>query len=224
LVVERSRNLSLAIQYENLNDAQMRLANTIVLYDGDPVYITQVGMKEEGDPKDDTFRVYASPLPYAAHRGAKGEMRKFISSKKFDMAPFEMGFMNLNGVAYYCSRLPRRQQRQGLSSGTFSCIPVGAPHVGALRLENVIAQQEFVDCIKGKHPSYADAVRLIERGEAGSVAFARCFALVQDVDMPELVFLYHKKEKVGFLMGDTLKLSKAGKCLREALREAGVRL
>lgn len=217
--------MSLSVEYENLHDAQMRLQGTVVLYDGEPVYITGINQVGPDDPKGDIFRVYASPLPYKPARGvmeAEG-FRKFISSKKFDMAPFPMGFMNLNGVAYYCSRLPRRQQRQGLSNGTFSCIGVGMPDVPALRFENTIDKQPFVDCIKGKYPGFKDAIREIERGNANGMAFDRSFAVVTDIEMPELMYLFHKKEKVGFIMNDVLKLSKAGKCLTEALREVGVK-
>jgi hypothetical protein len=153
----------------------------------------------------------------------KADMRKFISSKKFDMAPFPMGFMNLEGLAYYCSRLPRRQQRQGLSDGTFQAVAVGHEGMGGHRLSDVIYFKEFVDCIKGNYPSFDQARRMLERGEATSVGFTRTFALIADESMPELVYLYHKKDKVGFIMGDVLKLSKEGKCLAEALKEANVR-
>lgn len=214
--------MSLSIPYENIHDAQMRLQGTVVLYDGDPVYITEVAQKKVEDPKDDIFRVYASPLPYQPMQD-KAEMRKFISSKKFDMAPFPMGFMNYDGLAYYCTRLPRKQQRQGLSNGTFSSVPVGFPDMGGVRFEQAISMKEFDECVKGKYPSFDEALKRLAEGEANSVGFTRCFAVVSDKDMPELVYLYHKKEKVGFVLEDRVKLSKAGKCLVEALREANVR-
>jgi hypothetical protein len=215
--------MSLAIDYENVHDAQMRLQGTVVLYAGEPVYITEVGAVGPGDPKGDVFRVYASPIPMKPHDMDKGKMRKFISSKKFDLAPFPMGFMNYKGSAYYCSRLPRRQQRQGLSNGTFQAMPVGNRGLPVLRLEDVIYQEDFYNCIKGKYPPFDEACKRIALGAEASVAFHRSFALIRDEELSELVYLYHKKDKVGFLLGDMLKLSKAGKCLVEVLKEANVR-
>lgn len=222
--------MSLSIEYENIEQANMRLQGTVVKYDGEPVYVTNVGQVGLNDPKPNIYRVYAAKLPYNG-REAIEEQRKFISSKKFDLAPFPMGFMNKDGVTYYCHRLPRKQQRQGLSNGTFSALEAGTAGVGAglafkgdnkLRLEFVIEMQEFVDCIKGKYPSFEIATKQIEDGARG-VGFSRCFALVRDEELPELVYLYHKREKVGFIMDGHLNLTKAGKCLRESLREVGVK-
>jgi hypothetical protein len=106
--------LSLSIAYENVHDASARLQSSVVLYDGEPVYITNVREAGVGDPKGDIFRVYASPLPYRANLAEAEGMRKFISSKKFDLAPFPMGFMNWNRRVFYLSRLPRKQNKQGL--------------------------------------------------------------------------------------------------------------
>lgn len=211
--------MSLSIQYEDLPDAQMRLQNSVVLYDGEPVYITDISQGGEGDPKEDVFRVYACPLPYD---GAQKPLRKFISSRKFDLAPFPMGFMNYRGRAYYCSRLPRRQQRQGLSTATFQAFDILTQDPSDVRLERLLPEKEFFNCIKGTFPSFPEALRLIEKADVMSVAFSRSFAVAKDDDMEELVFLYHKKEKVGFIMEGELKLSKKGRCLRESLQEVGV--
>lgn len=214
--------MSLSVPYENIHDAQMRLQNTVVLYDGEPVWITEVAERGDGDPKDDIFRVYAHPIPMKA-REPKAQMRKFISSKKFDMAPFPMGFLNKDGQVYYCTRLPRRQQRQGLSNGTFSCTLVPAQlQIAIPRLEQLVVAPEFYACIKGLYPEYDEAVKEIERGNASSVAFHRQFALVSDPELEELLYLYHKKDKVGFMMDGKIKLTHKGRCLKEALQEIKV--
>jgi hypothetical protein len=208
--------MSLSIQYESVADASMRLQGTVVLYDGQPVYIENVTQLDAGDNKADVFRIYHRALPY----GNSPQERKFISSKKYDLAPFPMGFMNKDGVTYYCSRLPRKQQRQGLSNGTFSCVDVSG-RGGRYALEEAINFKEFADCIAGKYPSVAEATRRVRDGEQ-AVAFSRCFALVRDNDLPELIYLYHKQAKVGFVMDGKLSLAKKGQCLKESLREAGV--
>lgn len=224
--------MSLSIQYESVADAQMRLSNTVVLYDNDPVYITGVCAVGPGDPKPDIFRVYARPLPYLVHqRGAMlrpfgkdedEQIRKFISSRKFDLAPFPMGFVNKDGHAKYTSRAPRRQQKQGLSEGTFTS-RVLTPYAQPLDFGTAISSQEFVDCIKGKYPSVQEATEMLKDDDVKSVAFCRTFALAKDNDLDDLIYLYHKTEKVGFILEQQLKLAKLAGCLKEALREVGVK-
>lgn len=217
--------MSLSIPYENVGDAQMRLQGSVVLYDGEPVYIREVTQVGAGDPKGDVFRVYAEPLPLTSReRNREDEFRKFISSKKFDMAPFPMGFMNWNGDAVYIHRRARRQQRQGFSEGTFGADFVSQnPNGTGINFGTCVKSKEFVDCIKGKYPSVSDATKIIMNDKARSVAFSRTFALVRDLELVDLIYLYHKQEKVGFITGDALKLSKVGQCLKESLREVGVK-
>ena len=217
--------MSLSIQYESVNDANMRLSGTIVLYDGKPVYIREVGALAEGEGKNgDIYRVYIKELPIKPNdRGAYE--RKFISSKKFDLAPFPMGFMNTaSGKAVYLSRAPRRQQKQGLSEATLSQYVVGdlSGQGRLVRFADLTSSQQFVDCINGKYPSVAEATKMVAEG-ADSVAFSRVFAIARDKSLPELIYLYHKKDKVGFIMDGKLKLSAKGRCLRESLNEVGVR-
>ena len=215
--------MSLSIPYESVNDANMRLGNTIVLYDGKPVYVREVGAIGEGEGKNgDIFRVYVKELPLTAEDRGNYD-RKFISSKKFDLAPFPMGFMNHNGKAIYLSRAPKKQQRQGLSEGTLSSYTLGdTTGSRAVRFNDLLRMTEFTDCISNKYPNVREATRLVEAG-ADSVAFSRVFAIARDASLPELIYLYHKKDKVGFIMDGNLKLSARGRCLRESLNEAGVR-
>jgi hypothetical protein len=202
----------------------MRLSGTVVLYDGKPVYIREVGaLRDAAEGKNgDIYRVYIKELPIKSGDDRDYE-RKFISSKKFDLAPFPMGFMNHEGKAVYLSRAPRRQQKQGLSEQTLSCYNVGEAAAGnVLRFANLTSNQAFVDCVMNKYPTVQEATRMVEQG-ADSAAFSRCFAIARDKSLPELIYLYHKNDKVGFIMDGTLKLSAKGRCLRESLNEVGVR-
>lgn len=234
--------MSLSIPYESVGDAQMRLNSTVVLYDNEPVYITQVSPVGPDDPKPDVFRVYAQPLPYGGgikpkrvwkdpfergpdfmegEDGKVDKLRKYISSRKFDLAPFPMGFMNKDGNVHYTSRAPRRQQKQGLSEGTFTDRVI-ASNIPRLSFGEAISSQEFVDCVMGKYPSVQEATEMLKSDAVRSVAFCRTFALSKDDDLEDLIYLYHKTEKVGFILGQQLKLTQLANCLKEALREVGV--
>ena len=221
--------MSLSVQYETLEEAEMRLNGTVVLYDGEPVYITRVAKAGPDDGKADVFRVYAQPLPYKPNGGLEdGAFRKFISSKKFDLSTFKMGFMNYKGEAIYCSRKPARQYKQGISNNTFVTKPLTGdkpfPYgAKAYRLTDLITDKSFVDMVKGVYPSFEKAREKVSK-DGGSCAFSREYALMADADLDGLIYLYHKGDKVGFILDDKVKLANKMKCLKEALAELGLRL
>lgn len=219
--------MGLSIQYETLEDAERCLTGTVVMYDGEPVYISGVGPAAPGDPKPDIFRVYAVPLPSAnIERGGNEEIRKFISSRKFDLRTVKLGFVNLpDDVLVYCSRNPARQFKQGLCAATLACNLIIDPHgVRQVKLNTLLARQEFVDTIKGKYPSFEEACSTVERGFRTGAAFSREFAVVQDDELEGLTYLYYKDYKVGFVTGGVVNLTNKTSCLKEHLAELGVKV
>lgn len=222
--------MSLSVQYETLEEAEMRLNGTVVLYDGEPVYVNRIATAAPGDPKQDIFRVYARPLPLDKKEEGKGEeFRKFISSKKFDLSTFKMGFMNRNGKIYYCSRAPKRQYKQGISTNTLVCDPVDKNDFeyhqkGSPRLTHLIYEQCFADMVRGIYPSFEEAMKLLLEEETNAVAFCREYALSKDKDLDGLIYLYHKTNKVGFILNEQVNLAKKMRCLKETLVELGLKV
>ena len=214
----------LSIPYESVEEAEMRLGRSIVFYDGQPVYIDRIAAAAPGDPKPDIFRVYARPLPVKGREDRVGEeFRKFISSKNFDFRTPPMGFLNANGNAFYCSRLPKKQQKQGLNGETFLGQHVSQPGK-SIPFNSILGLNETTDMFMGRYPNFEEAKRMITQGIAKSVAFSREFCLVNDEELDSLVYLYHKHDKVGFLLGDNLSLTSSMVCLKERLAEVGVRV
>lgn len=222
--------MSLSIKYESLEDASRRLKNTVVLYEGRPVLITDI---QEG-AGDSPYRVYADNLP-TKRGGARfpamefdgegrpvarkpdADMRKYISSRNFDIAPFPMGYLNTPMGAYYCQRSPGRQQQQGLSSGTFSAVNYsGAP----LSWGGFLSCDKVDDMVAGRYPTLREALRIA----APSVAISRDFCIVRDELFDELCFIYHKNVKVGLVSDDSVKLAKGKQYVRESLLELGLRV
>ena len=224
--------MTLAIQYETVGDAGMRLNNTVVLYDGVPHYVDTVDHPPEGDRKE-IFRVCCRPLPLKLEDPAQGRIRKYISSKKFDLAPFPMGFINTDRGAVYASRAPTRQQSQGLCSKNLLTELVPSPEIGpgqikpkqALDFNTLIHSQRAADAFAGKYPSFKEAAAETAKG-LKSVAFNREFAIACDPELPFLLYLYHKLVKVGVADADTatVRLGPKRKCLTEMLTELGVRI
>lgn len=130
--------------YETIQEARMRLDETIVLYDDEPYHMLCIA-----DHKPDgVFRAYLDPVvdngtPYhLLHRVpydwmdepgmSKGEkmdqwlessdgksspvLRKMLNSPKFNkFRPFALGMMNSKGRALYVERSPTRHTQQGLT-------------------------------------------------------------------------------------------------------------
>lgn len=212
--------MSLAIQYETVEDAQMRLRGSVVLYDSALHYVETVEPAPEADRKE-IFRVRALPLPLG--KPGAVPIRKYISSRKFDLAPFPMGFLNTKEGAVFCSRSPARQQSQGLTSKTFmsEMIPTD-PRVGkrGIDFSQFINSEESVKMLAGNYPSFKDACDKAKDGV--SCAFAREFAISADPELPFLLYLYYKNTKVGIVVEGGVKIGPKRKCLKESLEERGV--
>lgn len=216
--------MSLAIKYESVEDASMRLRNTVVMYDGKPVFITGI----TNGTGDDILRVRFQELPIDPNKRLGGPFgdddedggkRKFISSKHFDIAPFRLGYVNHPKYgAFYVERLPHRIQKQGFSNESYR----GMTNTGgAVPWTVFTSSKETVAMINNDYPSFDRAKALL--GKTPSVAFCRDYSLMKDEVLPELIFLYHKGKKVGFVNETGVTLGEKFKCLKESLGEVKVR-
>lgn len=136
--------------YENISEANSRLRDTVVLYDGEPYYVLCICDHRD----DDIFRVYLDKLgehrkmaratyqmpcisgEYYGDTKALGRamdkfmednpkapvVRKTMNSPKFNrFRPFLLGMCNEGGFAYFLERQPLRPaMQQGLSDAMLS--------------------------------------------------------------------------------------------------------
>jgi len=191
-------------KYETWEEINFRLTKTVVLYDGKPVYITQVSMPDDGGKE--IARVHFVELPYKMDRyeegvGKQAQQRKYLSSRNFDLAPFKMGYMNYKGEALFVSRNPVRQNRQGLSAEATVITDVKGKPSAALRFSAMISSDGFVDMFSGKYPDFKDVGGMLGDKENSSVAVSRTFAFVIDHDL-EALLLMHKGTKCGIALKD----------------------
>lgn len=216
-------------KYETLDEIRFRLENTVVVYDGRPVFITKAAIPEAEDGKE-IARVYFQELPY---KGRGKEVRKFLSSKKFDLTPIKLGYFNHEGASYYVSRAPIRQNRQGLCANTTQ-IGGAAAHklekfgdmgriADRMDYNVMVGSQGFVDMFDNKYPSFKDVGDMLTDGEFSSVAVSRKFSFVIDRDLDALI-LMHKKDKCGLAFtGDRgIRLPNKFHFLREAMEESRI--
>jgi len=128
--------------FETIQEAEMRLKNSIVKYRDDFYYVEAVS----GAKADGKFRVYMDQLGHGGHgqdrlagfgypnsydfygdefskaldkwleeNPDKGFARKYASSRHFNkFRPFPLGNVNVDGAVVYCERGPTRNMHQGL--------------------------------------------------------------------------------------------------------------
>lgn len=211
-------------KYETVDEIKARLEGTVVMYDNQPVYIQKVSLpdREDADEKKEIARVYFHELPLNVREDAPAggkAIRKFLSSKKFDLTPFKMGYMNYKGNAVYVDRTPVRQYKQGLSAGTANMSDVTGMPAQGISFSHLIASPSFVDMVHNKYPRFQDVGDMIDN-KTKSVAISRNFAFMIDNDL-EALFLYHKSIKCGFsLRGDkALRIPPKFHFLREEMEE-----
>lgn len=181
--------------YETAGEVKFRLEGTIVLYDNSPVLISRVNVPEAEDRKE-IARVFFYDLPYGGRGNGGKETRKYLSSRKFDLAPFKMGYFNHGGEATFASRAPVRQNRQGLTQGTCQLTNIRGKRSETVNWNTLCSSQGFVDMVAGKFPTFAEAGEMLADKENSSVAVSRSFAFLIDHDL-EALLLMHKGIKCG---------------------------
>ena len=212
--------------YENVREAEIRLNNTIVMYDEEPCYI--LGLADHKD--DGIIRAYLDPLrgdgsrmamemysmPVTSHgynskdRGIlmdqwletndgkkSGVLRKMMNSPKFDrFRPFPLGNMNIDGMVAYLERRPTRYTQQGLIESMISCRRVCVGDKSGVGYS--LFSKYMYDTIKGNYPSAQEALEGFNNDSIANeaVAFHRYFAFVRGP--LGIVYLAYKNEIVGF--------------------------
>lgn len=212
-------------KYETQEEVNFRLNNTVVLYDGKPVYITRINMPEAEDKKE-IARVFFVELPYGRKLGdGVKETRKYLSSRNFDLAPFRMGYFNHNGEAVFASRTPIRQNQQGLNAKNVTFVDTRGKRAENMNFNEMVKSQGFVDMVNGVFPDFFAAGELLGNKDNSSIAISRSFCFRMDHDL-EALLLLHKGIKCGIaLKGDrALKVPPKFHFLREEMEQCRIPL
>lgn len=213
-------------QYETVEETKFRLEGTVVLYDGAPVYITAVQMPGEEDAEE-IARVYFRELPLTRKPKRGDDIRKYLSSRKFDLSPFKMGYANYEGHAIYISRAPVRGNKQGLCRANVAIRGADGSRCGWFEFHEFLHSKSFVDMFNGDYPSFREAKELFAGDPDGckSVAVSRDFAICPEADLG-MFFLVHKGTKCGIsLEGDQgIRLSPRYAFLNQVIEQARIPL
>lgn len=205
--------------WTDLDQAQQRLNNSVVLYDDQPVYIEEI----RGGYEDNVPRAFINPCDDQSVR--KSKMLNSPKFKKFRELP-KLGWMNSVNPkvdAVYLSRRTSTTRVHGLNAENvivqnFQKTPgVNAKLAGGVyTFRNFNFDKGFCDAHNNVFPSLEKILDKIP--ENAAIAYSRLFAVVRDND--GIRWLYRGPEKVGIFTGvDTLNLLSKHAYLREEIME-----
>ena len=164
------------LRYVNAADVNTRLNGTVVRYKNEPVYVEQQGVNRrdrENDLRVDLHDVINKTWIENIH----------TSDEDLDVSAFpNMGYGNYRGVARYFTRIPNRRTANGVTT-TNCCFWTRNPD-GSLSSNNVgrevLLNVDFHQMLRGKYPSFEDALKTVSSHQAQSVAVNRKLAIMED--------------------------------------------
>lgn len=214
--------------YESIPEAQIRLRNTVVLYEGEPYFIFAI----TDHVGDGVFRVFMMPLvndkgkpnhipdqveylnPGSNELGAYLDklmesspgrfVRKFANSEGFNkFRPFPLGMCAHGNAVYYLERQPNRVTQQGLLKSMIfeTRVDCGSIAVSGKRNTTVnILSQEFVDCVKGDYNTPQQCLEVLRDVDNYDYSATAFHRDFALVRGPcDMTFLGYKDDIIGFL-------------------------
>lgn len=204
--------------WTDVEQAQQRLLNTVVLYDDNPALIQDIRPSTDGVPRASLLIV-----------GESTAQQKKLNSphfKKFRELP-KLGWMNVSGVrgsrgAVFLARRALNTRIHGLQDSNmyvYSFSPEEDHYTldnGQMRFSHVYQQPGFKALHLGQFPSLAGVLANIKEGTA--IAYSRMYACYRD--SLGCRWLYRGCERVGLFTGtDTLNLFTKFSFYREEIME-----
>lgn len=130
--------------------------------------------------------------------GNKKEIITKVSDELLDFTPVPLGMCNEGKDAFYLTRIPYRQYKQGVCKQSLR-IKFISKNYDELAADKLLTMksQGLKECINGDYPTLQNAIEKI-RGDEGvkAIAFSRQFALDGDFN------IFFKTERVGIYDAD----------------------
>ena len=171
-------------EYLSRDDARLRLHQTVCLYKGKPVYVRL--------DNEDHETPYECKI-WELSKVNKGVRAKTIDyrDKDFNAKEIELGYCQAGMTAVYLSRLPVRQNQQGLKHDNILSEPGNIPYE--------FYSDNMEHCIIGKHRPLKTALAMLNDGYE-KIPLSRILA-VGWLDRTKIALYY--KEQIVALKEDT---------------------
>ena len=195
------------MKYDSAEQANLRLKGTYILYDGE---LMQCG----GCPAEGTVALYTVP-------GQRGQMVVNLDDPKLNMSDFRLGYVNKGARAGYLTRIPARQQRQGLCQTNVQVDPEWT-RVTAQGVNTILGSVEFRDALQNKYPKFGECVDMLKGNpNIRSRAFSRRFALYKDPEF-DLYELHYRGQRIAWGDPASFNLPSSHTYLRELIDQEGI--
>lgn len=175
---------------DNVGDLARRIENTIILYDGKPVYIAQVA-----DLNDIALCCVTEKL----NNRAPKYKRVGIKDPLLDVNPFRLGYVNEGKECTFVTRRPGRITQIGLLVNKVKMEPYPV-EMGNM---SIVLSNGFINMCLDKYPHFTEAYNKITNfsSEEYGMAFHRLWALRRD---PTGTILEFRGRPVGRKTGEGL--------------------
>lgn len=208
--------------YETPEEVAFRLNKTVVLYDGEPVYITRTEVSER---PNDVSRVYFRTLPLVI---GQPEVRKYLSSRKFDLTPIKLGYFynKKDGLVVRAVREAARHTKQGLN-GTNCRFKSLTNRELRYSFEGFLSDDLFVAMLKGESRSLRGRKEFVEGEEhlfdSTDYVLTKDFVVSRECILETDTYIY-KNDIIAVIPQSctTLTLPKAFSFLQEEVALAGL--
>lgn len=172
--------------YLNRDDARLRLNHTVCMYEGKPVYVRL----DSDEQFDNQYQCRIYELKNVNTGRGRGKVVDY-RDKNFDARGIELGYCQAGLSAVYLSRLPARQNQQGLKHENIMAEPSNIPYE--------FYSEDMECCILGKHRPLKTALAMLNDGYT-KIPISRTLA-VGWLDRTKIALYY--KEQVVALKEDT---------------------
>lgn len=197
--------------YDTVEQTNLRLTSSIVIYDNRPAYVDEVGSNDFGK-----IYLHLRFLPKL-----EDSLRVCIDDPLLNIREFTLGYVNLPRISLYVTRAAGRQQKQGLAK-TNMVIPMDRDGRESYSFNELLKSAGLVDCLKNKYPAFNTCVRQLESSDTlYSVAFNRRFALYHDKDLGFFEVMY-RGNRIAWGEATSLTMPSNLSYLRELINELGV--
>jgi len=209
--------------YDNRDEAEIRLRNSIVEYEGRPVWVDAVT-----DGYDDNLcRIHIAELPLVTTPDGRRlvTQRKIINSPGFkSFRPIRTGWFNPYAWcsanrfplhASYLSRHGARRRRQGLNEENAFRTNVNPDRIPILhRMGDIIKDAGFAEAMRGDFPSLDEALERLTPNSSMAIALDWCVHR----DEQGFTWLYYLTDEVGMFFRGSLYVFENFAYLRETIQ------
>lgn len=210
------------IPYQTVRDAQQCLNRNVVLYKNLPHYVLDIhgGLGVCGPER---INLHITPLPLNPNLPSQ-TVEVALTDDDLNVSSIQIGFVNEELDAIYCSRVPVRGNDQALTERNVASVNItqtGLERRGSF--SRLITKPSFLHQFTGDYPTVDSILDAFDKSEdIRSRAFSRHYAISRDTFRKDFVVHYRQNQVGhGILKDRVLTLVPEYSYLKERFTEAG---